>query len=162
MDVKLADLIFIKGDGFFSRVIERIEHSPYSHVAGVVKPNELVESIAFRPIGYGGVDTYDGVADVFTCNQLTDAQRQAVVNFVIERIGTGYDYPIIGWELFHYEFHIDLPYREDGKDFDCSELWRVAYKSVGIDLCPGLEYASPGDMVLSPLLRKVGSLSRTG
>lgn len=156
MDTKIADLIFIRGKGPISHIIENVEQSPYSHVAGLIKPNELYEAQAFRKTGYQGEDFYDGYSDVYTCDILTDIQRDKIIRFVLTKLGTKYDYEILGWELIHYYLHFDIPYHENNR-YDCSELWNDAYKSVGVDLCPGLEYASPGDLSQSKLLRKIGS-----
>lgn len=57
MEPRIADLIFVRGTGPISRAIEEIEHSPYSHVAGVVKENELIEAPA-RICSYLWADAY--------------------------------------------------------------------------------------------------------
>ncbi len=155
--IKPADLILVRGDGLIDKAIEEISHSPYSHVAGLVKPNELIEAQAFRRTGYQGLDYYHGVSDVFTCDSLTDEQRNQIVAFVMKEVGTEYDYLLIPWEFEHYVFHVDLPFAEDDARHDCSTLWSDAYRSVGVDLCPGVKYPTPGDLGTSMRLRKLGS-----
>lgn len=151
-----ADLIFVRGSGPIDRLIEIVSRSPYSHVAGLVKPNELIEAQGLRKTGYQGLDFYDGCSDIYTCDSLTDEQRQGIVDFVTKQVGTKYDYGLIAWEAVHFLLHIDCPYSE-GKRHDCSTLWNDAYKSVGINLRPDLKYPSPGELAQSKLLKKVGS-----
>lgn len=154
MNLRAADLILVRGDSFIDRGIELVSHSPYSHTAGIVRDGELIEAQFGRTTGYEPLDAYNGEYDVYTCDTLTDDQRTAIVRWVCREIGTPYDLAVIGYEFIHYLLHFDIPYHEQGK-FDCSTLWSNAYKSVGVDLCPNVEYASPGDIANSPLLRKV-------
>lgn len=150
-----ADLVFVKGCGPLSTEIERISGSSYSHVAGIVKPNELVEAQALRATGYQALDTYAGEYDIYTCDSLTDDERAAIVKWAIGQIGTPYNYADIGWEYFHYQFHMNLPSLSD-RCYDCSDLWREAYqKSSSVNLRSDLEHVSPGDLALDKQLRKV-------
>lgn len=157
MDIKLSDIILVRGTGLIDESIEHITHSPYSHATGLVKPNELIEAQGFRKTGYQGLDFYRGQSDVFTFDALTDEARQRIVDRVMQKVGTGYDYVLIGWELSHFILHLDLPYKEGESRHDCSMLWVDAYRSEGYDPCPGIEYPTPGDLGNSALFRKVGS-----
>lgn len=156
-EIKPADLILVRGTEGAAFIIESLTQSPYSHVAGLVKPNELIEAQTFRKTGYQGLDIYDGCSDVFTCDQLTDDQRHQIVKFVTDQVGTGYSYRLLGWELEHYILHIDSNFVPNGK-YDCSTLWCEAYRSVGIDPCPGIRFATPGDLGRSVAFRKAGSI----
>lgn len=155
---KPADLLFVRGDGPISTAIERIEDSVYSHVAGVVKQGELFEAQALRNTGYQALDRYDGHADLFTCASLSDSQRTGITQFVLSKAGTHYAYRLLALEFEHYVFHLHPQYNDDGREYDCSQLWLDAHRSVGVDLCPNVTFASPGDLATSKLLRKVGSL----
>lgn len=154
--MKLGDLIFVRGDAPIPKIIEEITDSPYYHVAGLVKENELIEANGFRKTGYAGLDYYWGHADVYTCDSLTDEQRQKIVEYVTAFVGSRYDYPLIVWEAARYLLRWVWPYKE-GKSRICSTLWADAYREVGVELCPGIRYPSPADLAQSKLLRKVGS-----
>lgn len=157
--LRQADLIFVRGKGLSDRVIENITHSPYSHVAGIVKDNELVESQFPGGVRYQALDAYDGYADIYTCDALSDEQRQGIVAYVLSKLGARYSLEEIGWELVHFALHFDLPSPDDGTCEDCSQLWSDAYLSVGVDLCPGgPAIRAPGDLAKSPLLRMVASI----
>jgi uncharacterized protein YycO len=152
--MKPADLIFVRGHDIVSRAIEDITDCPYSHVAGYVKDNELIEAQWYRKVGYQTLDHYDGLYDVYTCDQLTDTQRKLIIEYATKRIGTRYDYLLIAWEALRYLAHITLPYHNDYRVI-CSTLWSDAYRYAGIDLCPGIRYPTPADLAQSKLLRKV-------
>jgi hypothetical protein len=158
MDIRPADLILVRGEDLIGNTIELITHSPYSHVAGVVKPNELIEAQAFRRTGYQGLDYYDGCADVYTCDELTDEQRAQIVAGVTKYVGRHYSYLLLGWELLRYMFGFMLAPAKDWQPIICSTLWAEAYRAAGVDLCPGVRYPTPGDVAQSGLLRKVGSI----
>jgi hypothetical protein len=156
MELKPADLIFVRGIDIASRVIEEVTQSPYSHVAGLVKPNELIEANTFRKTGYQAIDSYARQADVYTCDLLTDEQRQKIVEYVTGCVGSHYDYLLLIWELTRYKLKWLWPYHE-GQNRICSTLWSDAYRQAGVDLCPGILYPTPGDLANSKLLRKIGS-----
>jgi hypothetical protein len=154
--LKPGDLVFVRGTDWISREIEYITHSTYSHVAGVVNDTQLIEANAFQKTGYVGLIHYTGRADVYTCDLLTDEQRRHIIEYVRSFVGTRYDYLLIVWEAARYLLHLVWPYYE-GKARICSTLWSDAYRSAGVDLCPGVKYPTPGDMAQSKLLRKVES-----
>jgi hypothetical protein len=158
LDIKLGDLILVRGNEGLSYEIEWITRSPYSHVAGVVKPNELIEAQAFRKTGYQALDYYAGCADLFTCDAATDEQRLQMVANIERFIGSHYSYLLIGWELIRYAFGVMLMPKKSWDPIICSTLWVVeGYRHVGIDLCPGIRFPSPADIANSNLLRKISS-----
>jgi len=156
LEIRPADIILVRGTGFTDHLIERVTHSAYSHATGLVKTNELLEAQALRRTGYQGIDAYQGCSDVFTCDQLSDAQRQRIINHVSAHIGEQYGYALIPWEGVHYLLHVDIPIDEHVNN-DCSTLWASAYRAEGFDPCPDIEYPTPGDLGNSALFRKVGS-----
>jgi uncharacterized protein YycO len=155
--MKPGDLILVRGNSFISAAIEDISNSIYSHVAGIVKENELIEAEGFRDIGYQALDYYKGKADVFVCDILTDEKREKIVEYVKNEIGGKYDYPLLFVEAARFLLHITFPYKEKFNCRICATLYVEAYRSVGIDLTPGIKYPSPGDVANSKLLRKVMS-----
>ncbi|MED1205038.1 hypothetical protein [Heyndrickxia acidicola] len=154
---RLGDLIVVKGLTWIGIEIESITKSEYSHVAGVVKPNELIEAAGFRKTGYQGLDYYQGMADIFICPSITDEQRGIIVDYAIQQVGGRYDYLLILWEAVRYVTHVLLPYKEM-KSRICSTLWSDAYLAAGIDLCPGIKYPSPADLAVSKSLIKIAPL----
>jgi hypothetical protein len=158
LDIKRGDLILVRGVGLLQDVIQVVTHSPYSHMAGVVKPNELVEADALRKTGYQGLDYYAGCADVFTCDMATDEQRMRIVAYVSKYLGRRYSYLLIGWELLRYAFGVLLMPSKDWDPIICSTLWANAYRKAGLEPCPGIRFPTPADIANSKLLRKIGSI----
>ncbi|GIM47050.1 hypothetical protein DNHGIG_25990 [Collibacillus ludicampi] len=154
--IRPGDLIFVGGSDLLGRIIEEVTDSPYCHVAGLVKENELIEAQGFRKTGYQGLDYYAGRADVYTCDSLTNEQIKEIVEYVTDFVGTRYDYLLLAWEWARYKLHRVWPYKET-KTRICSTLWADAYREAGVDLCPGIIYPTPGDLAKSSLLRKVCS-----
>ena len=158
LKLQTGDIILVRGTSLLSRSIQEVEGSVYSHAAGIVKENEIIEAQGFQTTGYEAIDKYKGEGDVFTCDILTDEQRKRVVEFVEKEVGSYYDWILLILEFIRYVFHLMLPYKKIFNSHICSTLWADAYRSVGIDLCPGIKYPSPKDLSESGLLRKINSL----
>ena len=156
IEFKPSDIVLVRGTGPISTGIEIVTNSPYSHVAGLVRPGELIEANGFRKTGYQAVDCYDDQADVFRCDVATDEQRDKIVEYVTKEVGEHYSYLLLTWEFVRYKTGIQPPF-DPGPNRICSTLWANAYRKAGIDLCPGIKYPSPGDLGQSKLLRKIGS-----
>ncbi|WP_425805507.1 hypothetical protein ACHOLT_02245 [Desulfitobacterium sp. Sab5] len=152
--IQPGDLLLIQGNTWIDKVIKRITGSSYTHVAGVVGPDEAVEILPFKRTNYQKLETYTGRVDVFTCNSLTDDQRRKIVEHAVNKVGAKYDYKLIIWEASRYLFHWVWPYKARDNSL-CSTLWADAYRNAGINLCPDIIYPSPGDLGESPIIQKV-------
>ncbi|WP_407310486.1 hypothetical protein [Desulfosporosinus sp. SB140] len=146
MDLKIGDILAVKGNGLISEAIEAVEHSQYSHIAGYVGNGQLIEAEGFRKTGYALLSKYKGIADVFGCDEATDYQRQQMLKLAQWNIGGHYDYVLLGIELVRYELGVWLPYKEVPKIRVCSTLWAGIYRDVGLDKWKGIKYPSPGDI----------------
>ncbi|AGK96813.1 Orthopoxvirus protein of unknown function (DUF830) [Clostridium pasteurianum] len=157
MEYKNGDIGLDKGIEWISKAIEGFEHSMYSHATTYID-GKLIEAEGFKKTGYVPIDKYKNQLDIFTCDRLTDGQRQKIKEYLNKQVGTHYDYLLILIEAIRYSLHIILPYKEPFKSHICSTLVADAYKSVGIDLCPNIKYPSPADLNQSKLLRKIDSI----
>lgn len=151
-----ADLIFIRSKRWIDFPIKLVTQSQYTHVAGYVDSNNLIEAQGLRKTGYVTPDTYLDVSDVYRDPTLSLQQREQIVTFAKREIGSQYDYVLIGWEALRLVFGTVLPYAKNNRRI-CSTLWADAYKSAGVDLCPYHSYPTPSDLVKSPHLRKIGT-----
>jgi uncharacterized protein YycO len=151
--MKIGDLIFVHSDSWIGHQIEYVTHSKYSHCAGIIKENEIIESQGLKKTEYQAIDYYTNY-DIFTCPSATDEQINVAIEFAKSKLGTRYSYFLILWELVHYIFHLDIPFNER-KKYICSTLWAEAYRKAGIDLCPNIRYPSPADLANSKLLVKI-------
>ncbi|MCL6454247.1 MAG: hypothetical protein K6T78_11605 [Alicyclobacillus sp.] len=157
LEIKPGDLIFIRGTEGVAGPIKKITRSPYTHVAGAIFDDRLIESQALRRTGYQDLTCYQGVSDVFTCPRLTEKDRRAIVAYVTKHIGTRYDYVLFGFLACRHLFGEMMPVCALKRRHICTTLWLEAYQSVGIDLCPGITYPTPGELSQSPELEFVGS-----
>ncbi len=157
--MKPGDLIFIRGTQGIAAPIQKITHSPYTHIAGLLPDNRVFESQALRRTGPQPLETYRGVSDVYTCPELTASERDAIVRAVMQWIGTRYDYGLFGSLAVRHIFGdtVPIPLVASKRRHICTTLWTQAYRAVGIDLCPGIEYPTPGELAKSPVLKFVGS-----
>lgn len=156
-DLEIGDIIAVKGKALISEAIETVEGSPYSHIAGYVGADKLIEANGFRRTGYCPERVYRGRADVFRCDILTLYGRKRIRELAKREVGTKYSYLLLFVELIRYSFGIWLPYNP-GPNRICSTLWAGIYREAGIDLCPGIKYPSPADIANSKLLHNIGSL----
>jgi uncharacterized protein YycO len=152
----IGDLLLVRDVDFVSRSIEKITHSPYSHVAIFTGPNELVEAQGFKRVGYQDAGVYQGKADVFRCYPSTFNQREKVVESVKSHIGQHYDYLLLGVELVRYAFGVVLPWYEHDSVI-CSTLAADGYRDAGIDPCLDIAFPSPADIANSRRFRKIGA-----
>lgn len=157
MEIRLADLILVKGTNWISHFIEDVEKSPYSHVAIYMGNDQLIEAQGFKRTGFVPLSTYKGMTDIYTCDEATDKQRQKIVDYLTKEVGTHYSYLLFAWEFVRYETGILLPY-DPGPNRICSYLATEAYAKNVLNLCPGIRFPSPADVAQSKLLRKIGSL----
>lgn len=152
-----GDLVFIRGTEGVAAPIKKITRSPYTHIAGVAVDNHLLESQALRKTGYEPIDTYRGVADVYSCPYVTDSERRQIVEAAKEWLGVRYDYLLFGFLAARHIIGPNVPVYASRRRQICTTLWVEAYRSVGIDLCPGIEYPTPGELASSSFLEHVGS-----
>jgi hypothetical protein len=161
MDLKAGNIILVRGKGsIIGEIIDDFEKGTYCHAAGYIKDDILIEANGINSASYNTLYEYTGKADVFICDILTDNQRQRIVDYAKNQIKIRgkYDWKLILLEACHYIFNWMPKYKEPFNKKICSVLWYDAYKSVGIDLTPSIEYPSPQDLFESKLLRKVGSI----
>jgi uncharacterized protein YycO len=155
--MQIGDICLDKGTGWISKTIEDFEHSKYSHATTFIGYDNLIEAEGFERTGTVPIEKYQNQLDIYTCDSLTDAQRQEIKEYLIKEVGSRYDYLLLLVEAIRYVFHVVLPYKEPFKSHICSTLVVDAYKSVGIELCPNIKYPSPADLSNSKLLRKIGT-----
>lgn len=153
-EIQPGDILLISGNTLVDKIIKLVTRSPYSHVVGVVNPNQVVEILPLSTARFKKIQDYTGRADVFTCERLSNDDRRKIISFVMGKIGASYDYDLIIWEASRYLFNWVWPY--DNKDSSlCSTLWSEAYRKAGIDLCPDVKFPVPGDLAKSRYLHKV-------
>lgn len=159
-EIQPGDILLLSGNHWVDKIIKLVTQSPYSHVAGVVNPNQVVEISPLSTVRYKDLQEYNARADVFTCNQLSEDDRKKIVDYVTAKIGTSYDYNLIIWEASRFLLNWKWPYENKDSNL-CSTLWSDAYREAGIDLCPDVKFPVPGDLSKSRYLHKTRSFDET-
>jgi uncharacterized protein YycO len=151
--VRPGDLLFEEGKGFIAWAIKKLTKSKFSHVAIVVDQNTVIEAwpggVREIPCPYA-----PGTYHIKTCKQLTDEQRQEIIEHARKFKGTPYDYGRILALLIELGFHIKNRIYERGKII-CSvyaslAYWKGAKKSLRPDR--PIYHQTPEDLFESPLL----------
>lgn len=154
-----------RGAGFTSRLIEWNTGSPYSHVAVVVEP-KIYLGIESNTGHQSGVRAFDlrkldqHVVDVFRVESAFTFASDQVISFLVEHLGTKYDYGGVLWlgilKLLHLKAKSNHFQKEN--DYFCSELCYQAFREGGLDIVPEVNEAditSPADIANSSILERV-------
>jgi hypothetical protein len=132
-----------------------------------ITPNQIVES---NPGGtvLTDLDVYKKKQkqgkleyDIFTFKQpLNDLEKFYVMNFVVDQIGTKYDFLQLISLFFFFVFHINretIDPIDCRRAFICSELIAEAYGRIGRIFNPevDIDNTTPADIVYSDIIYKV-------
>lgn len=152
LSLQPCDILIFRGtNDVLDYAIQGITRSKYDHVAGAIKGDLIIE--ARNKVTYYDVKNEDDPYDVYRYDGLTLEQQQRILTYVKSQVGKQYSYLLLFLQFFRYVFGFNIP--NMGKKIICSTLWVEAYRSVGIDLCPGIRYPSPADVANSRLIRKI-------
>jgi uncharacterized protein YycO len=151
MSQKAGTIGLVKTNGWETGLIRLGTRSHWNHVVIATGNGTFIQA---QP---GGVnerseDTYDDIAWVHT-QELTDTQREQIVDYCRNQIGTPYNWPAIivfGVRTFlpWCPYTWLIMWAQNRKNVICSELAVEANCVVGIKILPGREAASisPGDL----------------
>jgi len=144
-----GDYGVIKTGGFFGKLIRLGTSSRWNHAFIYIGNGKIVGAdptgVAISPLS-----NYPQVA----WNQheeLSDAQRDAIVSHAINAVGRPYNFGIIavlalralGVKVFPQKF-IDYLAKHDG--YICSELVAECYEKAGYPICDKPDLCNPGDL----------------
>lgn len=143
-----ADILACWSNTWVDRLIRTVVGEDITHIAIKVSDTMIMESTwlgtQLSPIAIRGGNYY-----VLRCPELTEKQREKIVEFVLESVNKKYDFKLfigIGLNrLFGLRTNWDNPTK-----YICVELILEAYKSVGIDL---LELIPDQEIVPSDFLK---------
>jgi len=152
--MKIGDILACRDeDSLISEAICLITNSYYSHVGIIISNTQIVESDGVSGfVRYRDIEDYRGKAVIYTCDSLSDKQRQDIVYFAKKEVGRRYDRLLLLWLFVKYVFRLKLPYINDSSMI-CSELVNKIFKSsIGIRLSKK-RFPIPDDVINSKLLR---------
>lgn len=146
-----GDLLLVRGDNPIDRAIEFATVSPYSHVAMLVRPGELIEAKEFHGVRLVPVSTYPK-ADWYRV-RAGRAVRIDAARCALTRLGQPYDWADVARDAEIDFLHID-PVRRFSRNVDCAMLCWWAYRCAGVILT-NRPIPAPCDLVWSPLLTRL-------
>jgi len=157
INLKHGDILAYKGQYLHSQIIKSLTHSQYSHLIIYVGDNLAVEA-DWSGIQYCNIDKYKNYLDIYSCDSLTEIQREQICNYAISKVGEKYDYLLLIFmflrRIFKFRFRIKL---RDSKADVCSELVNDCYSEVNDMKLVKKRYPSPQEVISSERLKFVGS-----
>lgn len=155
MELKRFDLLFVRGESLISRAIQRVTHSPYSHVAVVWDTGQIVDTDWRRPLDVRPLASVRDPFDVYRYRADIDPWQAAAMNeFFLHNRGAGYD--VIQTLTHALYLFTGVPLIDDARRFNCSEFVDRMFAAAGIDLCPEVDgHVTPADLARSDLLIKI-------
>ena len=173
--VRTGDLALCSGNETFSKVIRWATKSPWSHIAMIVRLDEIdrvmvvesVEKIGVRTVPLsrfvaqdsGGRRPYPGRILIARHAEFerkaTPERLKALTDFAFDRFGSpfsGLEMAKIAARIGLAGFNVRLPGRLDPDDeFICSEYVAKCYEHVGIQIpWDGLGFIGPDDFAKAP------------
>lgn len=148
---KHGDIVFFKKRGIIGYLVDFFSRSKCEivHVAIYLDEDKTIETNLNKRVDYATLSQYKSERFIKSCKDITDEQRDMIVEYCESHIGEPYDLIQI-LEMFLKFFKIDLRYRQKNRKI-CSTLVWKAYEYAGIKLTES-EDCSPDDLFHSDKL----------
>lgn len=154
IQLKLYDVLAVKGSSVVSPLIRELTQSPYSHIALVLSTNQIAETDAFKNENITSLHYSPDTYDVFRYLPLTTEQGQLIHEYITAHMGEAYDYMQVISTGLHILFH--FPIIDTPGHSDCSGIVDRAFFHAGIDLGDhGVGNLTPADEAHSSVLTKI-------
>jgi len=168
LDFKNADILLFKGKSIYSRLMELLTHSEYSHAGIAIWWNERLMCMDVVPKGVivqplsRKLQDYKGEVDWYASkHEISEEDRLKMVTFAQEELGKSYAWWRVAWLAVKLFLGIKLPVKDDPKSpakLYCAEYAAEIYQSIGLDLDVHVadRNTTPGDIAKSKLLEMRG------
>lgn len=159
--VKTGDIVFCSGGYLFSKIIQRLTKSTWSHVAVVYKDEELGRVLLLEAEPFVGIRLiplskylrdYKGKkrpykGKIFICKMAVTVEKPSFnkgISFGLDELTRPYD----NWEIFRIMLRIlfKAGKRERNRSYICSELVRDVYAKAGVIMQLRDSYISPDNI----------------
>jgi Permuted papain-like amidase enzyme, YaeF/YiiX, C92 family len=159
--VKTGDIVFCSGGYLFSKIIQRLTKSTWSHVAVVYKDEELGRVLLLEAEPFVGIRLiplskylrdYKGKkrpykGKIFICKMTVAIEKLSFnrgISFGLDELTRPYD----NWEIFRIMLRIlfKAGKRERNRSYICSELVRDVYAKAGVIMQLRDSYISPDNI----------------
>jgi len=132
--VQGGDILFVRPRGIIPYLIEKRISSVWTHTALFINNATLIEA-GFKGVRRVPIAKYDGcLMRVKRVRELSDVQRELVVQWAISQEGKGYDF--LGMIALAVMLALGRNVFDVSDRYWCSELvWEAFYQICGIKLC---------------------------
>lgn len=170
LQIRDCDILLYRGRSWESRLIRLVTGAPYSHAGLAVWWNDRL--MVLEAVGRGVVATplsanvrrYDGRVELFTSvEEISPADRTRMVEFAQRELGKSYGTMqaiLLGLRRLLGNRGGEGDSWRRARKLICSQYVAGVYTQAGRDLTAGVSdrFTAPGDIALSPLLRRLGNL----
>lgn len=158
-EIEAGRYICLRTGSAFGALIRLFTGSPFDHVILITGPGQCTQATV-RGVKTGPLSQFAGALAVAnSAEDMTAAQRDAVVKFALARDGDEYAWPLIGvlgLRRLGARWTWLLKISADKDALDCSELAASAGASAGLPawLCgePSAMLTEPGQMAARPVM----------
>jgi uncharacterized protein YycO len=148
------NILFHKGNSFIARLIRKISSGNYSHTTMLIDSIHCLETSWKNPSIIKHFNYRYKSYDMYRLNvQLTDMQKQIILQYITENIRTGYDWKYLFSRAGHLLF--GTPIKNSKKYLTCDELIYEAFKLARIKLIEDGVVLTPSSLSKSKYLEKV-------
>ena len=154
-------LVFYKGKGLISRLIQWQTRGQYSHVGLQLEDGSVIEAWHIGGVrhnaGLGTAHELGTEVDIYLVEHVTKAEKMRVLDFLKSKLGRDYDFRSV-FRFLSRRGESD----EDRDKWFCSELIAAAFASAGVKLLmTNPSRISPEILSWSPRLVKLETVFTT-
>ncbi|AJA41369.1 enoyl-CoA hydratase/carnithine racemase-like [Geobacillus virus E3] len=124
---EIGSLLFVRGDSFISKLIQKIDGGEFSHVCIAVSNKSILEAQRFTKSRI--VPIYFDNYEVINLN-LTNEQKDKLVKLAVDLVGIRYDYKQVFCELIEKILKKEI-FPNNPKNMMCSELVTYLLLQIG-------------------------------
>lgn len=148
------NLLFYKGDGLISRVIQKVTKSEYSHVALVLDDFHLLETDWKYPVSIRHIMYVKSDYDVYEFDfNITPEQEIVLLRFIYNELNRKYDWKFLITRWFNIMFKSKV--KDDHLSYTCDDLIYEAFLQIGIRLVENKGKLTPQTLSNSKYITKL-------
>ncbi|AOZ62012.1 hypothetical protein QCM8_94 [Bacillus phage QCM8] len=131
-EIQAADVIFYRPKSIIGWVISKVTNSPYSHVALAIDSNTLIEANRFIKTRIVPIEYDKNITHVYRLENLTQEEREKIVELAVSLEGTDYDYAQIFEMFVRIVFRMKRTLFNNQKKLTCSEVVDRSFYLAGV------------------------------
>ncbi|QIW88693.1 hypothetical protein P59_096 [Bacillus phage P59] len=122
-----GDVIFYRPEGPVGWIISKVSRSPYSHVSLAIDSNTVIEADRFVKSRFADLTYNKEIHHVYRLRDVTEAQRQKIVEVASTFTGVGYNYSKIVSLFLRLVFNVTKSPFNNANKLICSDIIDKAF-----------------------------------